>query len=237
MPKRRVVDHVQDGEVLLVDKQAVLPDKVLELTHNQAEKLRPKAPRTQAQVENTKRLVELNRKRAQEWKSRLAAPPASATPPPEERDDSKVEVRVKAKRTYERKKPVWNTQELDAPPAPPVRQAPPPPPARPARPSSKQPQYYPSSDEDDDEDDEEEDVPQPLPPVKKAPAKRRLVKSGKRVAVSDTSESESTDTDVEMARVQKYVKKTTARMDAVKAIDERLKQVSNKYVAAGLSVF
>ena len=238
MPKRRVVDHVQDGEVLLVDKQAVLPDKVLELTHNQAEKLRPKAPRTQAQIENTKRLVELNRKRAHEWKSRLAAPPASA--PKEEEDDNKVEVRVKAKRTYQRKKPVWNTQELDAPPAPPAppaRSAPPPPPVRPARKQPVKQTYYPSSDEEDD-DDEEEDVPQPLPPkpVKKAPAKR-LVKSGKRVAVSDTSESETTDTDVEMARVQKYVKKTTARMDAVKAIDERLKQVSNKYVAAGLSVF
>jgi hypothetical protein len=233
MPKRRVVDHVQDGEVLLVDKQAVMPDKVVELTHHQAEKLRPRAQRTPAQIENTKRLVELNRKRANEWKSRLSsqAPPPAAAPVPQIEDDSKVAVRVKPKRAYNRKAPMWNSAEMDKP-APP-----PPPPARPAAKKKQPVAYYSSSEEEESDEDEEEDVPQPLPPPKPKVQRKRLVKSGKRVASDTTSESETTDTDVELHRVQKYVKKTAARMDAVKAIDERIKQVSNKYVAAGLSVF
>lgn len=256
-PKRRPVDHVQDGEVILVDKQAVLPQKVLELTHRQAEKLRPKTTRTEAQIANTKRLVELNKKRAQEWKSRTNV---VSIPPSEQNDEipveeDKIAIKVKPKRKYERKIPHWNSSSLDQPAPQPAPQPTPQPAAKPA--PAPQPTPQPAaqparaqkrlvrrpiarveeSDSEDDYDSEEEDLPQPLP-VKKAPVK--LKKSGSRVRRpyhDTTSESETTDTDSDMERVAKYVKKATVRMDAVKAIDERLKAVSNKYVAAGLSVF
>jgi hypothetical protein len=73
--------------------------------------------------------------------------------------------------------------------------------------------------------------------AKKKEVKKKIQKSGKRIYTSETSESETTDTDAEMFRVQKYVKKAEERAAAVKKIDEKLKQVSNKYMAAGLSVF
>jgi hypothetical protein len=236
-PKRRPVDHVQDGEVILVDKQAVLPQKVLELTHRQAEKLRPKTVRTQAQIENTKRLVELNKKRAQEWKSRTNV---VSIPPSEQKDEipveeDKIAVKVKPKRKYDRKIPHWNSSSLDQPA--PVPQPAPTPAPQPQVRRTRQIVVQDSESEEDYES-EEEDLPQPLPVKKKAPTK--LKKSGSRVRSryhDTTSESETTDTDSDMERVAKYVKKASVRMDAVKAIDERLKAVSNKYVAAGLSVF
>jgi hypothetical protein len=246
MPKRQVVDHVQTGEVLLVEKEA-LPQKAIELSHRQAEKLlRPKAPRTEAQIANTKRLVELNRQRANEWKEKkglIVQSPNEEKEIPAEVAADKVPIRIKPKNKYERKLPAWNSPDTlemlekkaaevapkepsalpRAPHAPARVKAPPKPKTKPQ--PVTPPSYYES------ESEEEEDEPQPLPPPKrKAPVRRKIVQS-------DTSETETTDTETEMTRVQKYVRKAAARMDAVKQIDERLKQVSNKYAAAGLSVF
>ncbi len=241
MTKRQVVNHVQDGEVLLVDKEVALPQKTIELSHRQAEKLlRPKAPRTEAQIENTKRLVELNRQRANAWREKVGVQSAPKEEESKEAEvpSDKVAIKIKPKRSYNRKVPPFNSPELQEKMRPQTAQPPPTPsaPVQKAPPKRRAaPITYYESDEESDEESEEEDIPQPLP--KKKEVKKKIQKSGKRIYTSETSESETTDTDAEMFRVQKYVKKAEERAAAVKKIDEKLKQVSNKYMAAGLSVF
>lgn len=247
-PKRKPVDHVAAGEVYMVEKEKVMPAQAIELSHTKAEKLlRPKAPRTEAQIANTKRLVEFNRQRAAEWRKAMdsGAEPSRPAPVQAASAEDRVPIKVKPKRPYNRKVPAYNSDDaravsVERPPAPSSR--------APARHLAREPVQETYT--EDEEDDVVEELParpvraaRPAPPPRRTTKKVRATKAPRpasRESYYSEEESETdltTDTDSDMERVQRYVKKATRRMDAVKKIDEQIRSASNKYMAAGLSIF
>ena len=69
---KRNQDHVSDGEVVLVDRTKVAaPKPIMEVSHSQAEKMRPKRPLSEKQQENLKKLIERNKAKALEWKAKV----------------------------------------------------------------------------------------------------------------------------------------------------------------------
>ena len=96
---KRNQDHVSDGEVVLVDRSKVAtPKPIMEVSHSQAEKMRPKRPLSEKQQENLKKLIERNKAKALEWKAKV---PEKL----EEIPEDKVAVQVKPKRKYTRTMP------------------------------------------------------------------------------------------------------------------------------------
>ena len=84
-----------------------------------------------------------------------------------------------------------------------------------------------------EETEEEEYVP---PPRQRKPVKKVVRKPRYETETSDTSEYDESSSEDE-AKVEKYVRKAQKRMDAVQAIETRLKHMSNPYQARNLSIF
>jgi hypothetical protein len=228
---KRNQNHVVDGEVVLVDRAKVPQAKpVIEVSHRQAELMRPKRPLSEKQQANLQRLIEQNKARAAAWKGQKV---------PEQLDDipeDKVAIQVKPKRPYNRKVPHHFSKPAEIKPAeteteseediteseaelPPVKKS---------RPGKSRKLVAPPT---SDEDEESEVEPKPKRVTKKAvketPVRRRIV--------SDTSDFDDESDDDH--RTNKYMAKAKARLEAVKKIEEQIRAKSNPYASRGLSAF
>lgn len=100
--KSKVIDHVEDGDVLVVDKSKLPPKKeIIEISHKQAELMRPKKELTEKQKVALQALIERNKKRFEELRRSK-----DVVKNPEELseiDEDKEIVVVKPKRAYNKK--------------------------------------------------------------------------------------------------------------------------------------
>ena len=228
------------GETLLVDK-AKLPAKYIEVSKKDADKAvvppskpREKKPLSEKQQENLQRLIEMNKKRREEKLAQMRVNVDELGDIPEDKVVIKV-VKGKGGRPVgsktRKQEPAVEHEVVQLPPKQPVLHR--------EKKQIRRPLSPPS------ETEEEEKTP-----IKKP--RRKLEKAGKIVDkkrsvvrkpryVSETSETEtqaddedSDESDYEEQRVQKYVAKTKARMDALKQIETQLKPQS-KYAA--MSIF
>lgn len=249
MPGARLKKVVQDGDTVLVDK-AKIPAKYIEVPSSVVEKAlskpREKKPLSEKQQANLQRLIEMNKKRREE---KLAQMKVNVDDLGEIPEDKVVVKAVKTKVGRPRKNPppkeeheVVEHEVVELPASSSNR----PPAKKPVlqREKKQVPRRPLSPPETEEEEEEEEEKA----PVKKP--RKKLVKAGKIVNkqrtvvrkpryVSETSETEAaddedSDSDYEEARVQKYVAKTKARMEALKQIESQLKPQS-KY--QGMSIF
>lgn len=225
---KRNQNHVVDGEVVLVDRAKVPQAKpVIEVSHRQAELMRPKRPLSEKQQENLKRLIEQNKARAAAWKGQKAPEQLEQIP------EDKVAIQVKPKRPYNRKIP-HHFSKLPEKPSEDEKEdvteseADLPPPVKKSRPGkSRKLVAPPTSDEDEESEVEPPPKPKRVAKKKEVPTKRRIV--------SDTSDFDD-DTDDDY-RTEKYLNKAQARLEAVKKIEEQIRAKSNPYASRGLSAF
>jgi hypothetical protein len=209
------------GEVVLIPKSAIPPIKPVkpappppppkettEISATRYEReVRPKKDLSEKQKANLDKLIEANKKRALERRAVVKEIPESIP------EDS-VLVKVKPKRMYNRKPKEEPKNEIVVPE---------------------------TETETDDTDYEPEPVlrerrkpTKPKKPVKAKPAKP--VKKTYRYDTETTSQDESTDSDSDDDKVQKYESKVEKRLEAVRSIDQRLQQMKNPY-AGKLSIF
>jgi hypothetical protein len=226
---KRNQNHVVDGEVVLVDRAKVPQAKpVIEVSHRQAELLRPKRPLSEKQQANLQRLIEQNKARAAAWKGQKVPEQLEEIP------EDKVAIQVKPKRPYNRKVPHHFSKPVEIKPETEEEAEDdteseaelPPPPVKKSRPGKSRKIVAPPT---SDEDEESEVEPKPKRVTKKnaVPVRRRIV--------SDTSDFEDeTDDD---HHTQKYMAKAQARLEAVKKIEEQIRAKSNPYASRGLSAF
>jgi len=130
---------------------------------------------------------------------------------PEVIPEDKIAVVVLPKRKYVRKAPAWNARL-------PTQSTPPSP-----------------------EDTEEESDYEPVPRPKKETKKKIVVKKATKRYETETSATSDdgyeSDSSEDEQKVEKYVRKANKRIEAVQAIESRLKKMSNPYEARGLSIF
>lgn len=245
MSGARLKKVVQDGDTVLVDK-AKIPAKYFEVPSSVVEKAlskpREKKPLSEKQQENLQRLIEMNKKRREEKLNQMRVNVDDLGEIPE---DKVVVKAVKTKVGRPRKNPALRAdpkvaqepavehEVVQLPPKQPVLQ-------REKKQVPRRPLSPPPS---ETEEEEKEPVRKPRRKLEKAgkivDKKRSVVRKPR--YVSETSETEtqaddedSDESDYEEQRVQKYVAKTKARMDALKQIETQLKPQS-KY--AGMSIF
>jgi hypothetical protein len=96
--KSKVINHVEDGDILVVDKDKIPQKEIVEISHKQAEKIRPKKELTEKQKVALQALIERNKKRFAELKRSkdVVKNPEELT----EIDEDKTIVVVKPKRSY-----------------------------------------------------------------------------------------------------------------------------------------
>jgi len=97
---------IEAGEVVLVDKPEPKPLTVAPTT---LERMKPKKELSEAQKVNLTKLIERNKKRAEERRSVITNNIPEVIP------ENKIAVVVKPKRKYIRKAPAWNAREVPAP--------------------------------------------------------------------------------------------------------------------------
>ncbi len=228
---KRNQNHVVDGEVVLVDKAKVPQAKpVIEVSHRQAELMRPKRPLSEKQQENLKRLIEQNKARAAAWKAQKVPEQLEEIP------EDKVAIQVKPKRPYNRKvphhfsKPTETKQEESEDVT--ESEADLPAPVKKSRPGKSRKIVAPPT---SDEDEESEVEPRRRVTPKKAPKKEAKEVPVRRRIVSDTSDFDNESDDD--YHTQKYMAKAQARLDAVKKIEEQIRNKTNPYASRGLSAF
>jgi len=205
---KRSQSHVADGEVVLVDKAKVPQAKpIVEISHRQAEALRPKRELSEKQKENLAKLIQRNKDKASAWKSQKVPEKLEEIP------EDKVAVQVKPKRAYVRKGPHPLSKDTVIPLPEKLEEPSEPKPKRVYKRAVKA--TPPPSEEDSDEESE----------VEVRPRRRRVV--------SDTSDF-SDDDDY---RTTKYVAKANARLQAVQQIERQIQAKVNPYSNRGLSVF
>jgi hypothetical protein len=131
---------------------------------------------------------------------------------PEVIPEDKIAVVVLPKRKYVRKAPAWNAR-------PPTQSTPP-------------------SPEDTEEESDYEPVPRPKKETKKKIVVKKATKPKRYEETSATSDDEyESDSSEDEQKVEKYVRKANKRIEAVQAIESRLKKMSNPYEVRGLSIF
>ena len=223
---KRNQNHVVDGEVVLVDRAKVPQAKpVIEVSHRQAELMRPKRPLSEKQQANLQRLIEQNKARAAAWKNQKVPEQLEEIP------EDKVAIQVKPKQSYNRTVPHHFSKPAEIKPAETEEESeteseaelPPPKKSRPGK--SRKIVAPPTSDED--EESEVEPKPKRVTKKKEAPVRRRIV--------SDTSDFDNESDDDH--HTQKYMAKAQARLEAVKKIEEQIRIKSNPYASRGLSAF
>jgi len=199
------------GEVVLVNKPLPkpTPPEIKEIAPTTLEKMKSKRELSEKQKENVAKLIERNKQRAMERRNVITNNIPSVIP------EDKIAVMVLPKRKYVRKAPAWN--------------------ARPPTPESVPPTP---------QDTEEESDYEPVRPRPKKETKKKAVvkKAPKPKRYEDTSatsdyEDEESDSSEDDAKTEKYVRKAQKRMEAVQAIESRLKKMSNPYEVRGLSIF
>lgn len=196
------------GEVVLIGK----PTEPQSIAPTTLEKMRPKKELSEKQKENVAKLIERNKQRAAERRNVITNNIPEVIP------EDKVAVVVRPKRKYVRKAPAWN-----------------------ARLPTQAPESVPPTPEDTEED-ESDYIPPPRPKketkkkivVKKAPKPKRYETETSETSDYEDEESDSSEDDV---KIEKYVRKANKRIEAVQAIENRLKKMSNPYEARGLSIF
>ena len=212
---KRNQSHVADGEVVLVDKAKVPQAKpIIEISHRQAEALRPKRELSEKQKENLAKLIQRNKDKASEWKNQKVPERLEEIP------EDKVAIQVKPKRAYVRKAPHHLSNGMPLPEKlEEVKEAKPLPEkleevkeAKPKRVYKRAVKTPPPSESDESE-------------VEVRPRRRRIV--------SDTSDF-SDDDDY---RTTKYVAKANARLQTVQQIERQIQAKVNPYSSRGLSVF
>lgn len=171
------------------------------------EKMKPKRELSEKQKENVAKLIERNKQRAMERRNVITNNIPEVIP------EDKIAVVVLPKRKYVRKAPAWNARL-------PTQSTPPSP-----------------------EDTEEESDYEPVPRPKKETKKKIVVKKATKPRRYETETSATSDDGYESdssedeQKVEKYVRKANKRIEAVQAIESRLKKMSNPYEARGLSIF
>jgi hypothetical protein len=199
-----------EGEVVLVNKPEVKPEPAIkEITPTQYNALKPKKELSEKQQANLAKLIERNKERA---KARHAVVSEAI---PEVVPEDKVLVKVKAKRVYNKKpKNVVVEPTPEPTPAPSESESEPEPEPRKARPKK------------------------PVAPKRAKEAPKPKKKYRYETETSDC-ESDDSDEDYEDHKVQKYAHKAQRRLEAVKHIDNRLKELNsgNPYVQRNLSLF
>jgi len=199
-----------EGEVVLVNKPEVKPEPAIkEITPTQYNALKPKKELSEKQQANLAKLIERNKERA---KARHAVVSEAL---PEIIPEDKVLVKVKAKRVYNKKPKNEVVQPEPTPePAPSESESEPEPEPKKARPKK------------------------PVAPTRAKEAPKPKKKYRYETETSDC-ESDDSDEDYEDHKVQKYAHKAQRRLEAVKHIDNRLKELNsgNPYVQRNLSLF
>lgn len=200
------------GEVVLVNKPEAKPEPpIKEITPTQYNAMKPKKELSEKQQANLAKLIERNKERAKARHAVVSDAIPTAIP------EDKVLVKVKAKRVYNKK------------PKNEVVQPEPTPTSTPA-PSESEPDSEP-----------EPKKARPKKPVAPKRAKEAPKPKKKYRYETETSECESDDSDedYEDQKVQKYAHKAQRRLEAVKHIDNRLKELNsgNPYVQRNLSLF
>jgi len=204
-----------EGEVVLVNKpEAKSEPAIKEITPTQYNALKPKKELSEKQQANLAKLIERNKDRA---KARHAVVSEAI---PEVVPEDKVLVKVKAKRVYN-KKPKNEVVQPEPTPEP-------------------TPAPAPSESESEPEPEPEPKKARPKKPV--APKRAKEAPKPKKYRYeTETSdcESDDSDSDYEDQKVQKYAHKAQRRLEAVKHIDNRLKELNsgNPYAARNLSLF
>jgi len=202
-----------EGEVVLVNKPEAKPEPAIkEITPTQYNAMKPKKELSEKQQANLAKLIERNKDRA---KARHAVVSEAI---PEVVPEDKVLVKVKAKRVYN-KKP--KNEVVQPEPTP-------------------EPTPAPSESESEPEPEPEPKKARPKKPV--APKRAKEAPKPKKYRYeTETSdcESDDSDSDYEDQKVQKYAHKAQRRLEAVKHIDNRLKELNsgNPYAARNLSLF
>ena len=203
------------GEVVLVNKPTPkpTPPEIKEIAPTTLERMKPKKELSEKQKENVAKLIERNKQRAMERRNVITNNIPEVIP------EDKIAVMVLPKRKYVRKAPAWN--------------------ARPPTPES-----VPPTPEDTEEDESDFEPVRPARPKKEMKKKKVVKKVSKpkryeteTSATSDYDEDEESDSSEDDAKTEKYVRKAQKRMEAVQAIENRLKKMSNPYEARGLSIF
>jgi hypothetical protein len=225
---KRNQNHVVDGEVVLVDRSKVPQAKpVIEVSHRQAELMRPKRPLSEKQQANLQRLIEQNKARAAAWKGQKVPEQLEEIP------EDKVAIQVKPKRPYNRKVPHHFSKPTEIKPAETddeseddtESEVEPPAPVKKSRPGKSRKIVAPPTSDEDEESEVE--PPKRVTKKKAAPVRRRIV--------SDTSDFDNESDDDH--HTQKYMAKAQARLEAVKKIEEQIRIKSNPYASRGLSAF
>lgn len=214
MPKKT---SAPEGEVVLVNKPEVKSEPAIkEITPTQYNAMKPKKELSEKQQANLAKLIERNKERA---KARHAVVSEAI---PEVVPEDKVLVKVKPKRQYN-KKPKNEVVQ----PSP----APSPAPSEPSTETESEPEPEPRKVR----------TKKPVAP-KRAPKPKAEPKPVKKYRYdTETSDysSDDSDEDYEDHRMQKYAYKAQRRLEAVKHIDSRLKELNsgNPYAARNLSLF
>ena len=86
------------------------------------------------------------------------------------------------------------------------------------------------------ESSEEEEFPPVMPPIKRQPKKKAPPPTPRYQYNPDTSDDEDDESEEDI-KVDKYVQKTYARMEALKAIEQKMRAMNNPYERKGMSVF
>ena len=172
------------------------------------DKLKPKKERSEKQKESIQKLIDINKKKAAERKGVVTGNVPEVIP------EDKVLLTVLPKRKYVRKAPAWNAKTTPEPTPVPTPE----------------------------ETEEEEEAP---PPRSKAVKKKEVVKKvskPKKRYETETSETSGYDDsqsseEEDDERLEKYVRKTHKRVEAIQSIENRLKAMKEQGRYSSYSIF
>lgn len=238
MTRQRKSEILPAGEVVLVDKEKVIPSPPpipTEIAPSMIQKLKPKKELSEKQKANLAKLIERNKQKAMERKGVVS------NNIPETIPEDKVLLTVKPKRAYNRKVEHWNKnptppkeeeendEEVDEKDG--VMDFPPHPPALARQDAYEKPKN-------------EIVIPKPKKMVAPNPKPKRIPQAPRHQPLptdtetsSEEEDSEESDSEVEDYRIHKYAQKTHKRMEALKAIDQQMRSLRNPYEARGMSIF
>ena len=246
---RNLYDAYKNGELALVDLKKSLP----KIRPSELERQKPKRELSERQRANVQRLVEINKKRAEERRAllndaipdeipedKVLAIVEKKAPKGVEKSPKVTKVELpKRGRGRPRKNPVNDDSEYEVADviSSQISSVAPSPPSSPPRLKPKARAKKPEPEPEYEYEPEPPKKTKPKPKPKPTPKKKvyDTDTSTTSHATRPSSDSDS-DSEVDDAVLQKYIRKTGKRVDAIKRIEEQLKR-SNPYTARGLSLF
>lgn len=220
-------DVVNDGEVIMVPREKVVappPPVPTEIAPSTLNKLKPKRELSEKQKENLARLIEQNKKRAQERRGVVT------NNIPETIPEDMILLKVKPKRAYNKKvkEEVKEAPKFDFPSESESEPEPKPKPRK----------KYTRVVETETETETEVEMPRSPPKLKRTYKKKAPPAPRHRpLPDTETSDWDSSDSEEEEIKVDKYVAKTYQRMEALKEIERKMNALKNPYERSGMSVF